>query len=704
MKKSIKLLVAFVLVVMIFAISVTAATPYETYTYSYEGNVQISPAAYEPEIKIADFGDAGILKSPNDILYDSKRDLIIIADTGNSRIVITDKNFKVVKIISEFNNNGEVDSLNEPYGVFVNRDSNLYVADTKNSRIVIFDKNFNFLKVLPTLSADVLPEGFAYTPTSVVVDNAENVYVVSMNTNMGVISLAPDGKFEGFFGAQEVAVNPLETFWRSLMSEEQLDRSEAYVSVEYSNITIDQKGFVYVTCSDIDRYELYNAVNTRSSSSAYAPIKKLNPAGTDVLVRNGFFPPVGDIEFNAYKGDPAPSQINDVELLDNGMYSLLDSSKNKIFTYDSNGNLLYAFGGVGEAAGLYHTATSFAWNNGVFYVLDAFDGSVTVSNRTEYGSLIDEVIGYQETMQYEKADSLWQTIIAKNNNFDMAYLGLGKIALENAEYEKAMDYFKIIGDKTYYEKAFKLNREGILQKIGFLTFVLIIAVVLVISLLLGKVSKYNEKLTETPHKGRFFDEIIFGLYVMRHPFDGNWALKHEKRGSVRGATFWMVLSAVSAIFAAFGACYLQKTANPSVVSALSNTVFPLGLLIVSNMCFTTLMDGKGSFKDTYITVSYATVPYALCTIPMTLVSHVLISDELSILNLFTSVILAWVLMLVFCGLMSVHDYSFGKNIVVCALTIAGIAFMLFIAIVFLSLTGKVLSLITSIITEVSYRS
>ena len=36
--------------------------------------------------------------------------------------------------------------------------------------------------------------------------------------------------------------------------------------------------------------------------------------------------------------------------------------------------------------------------------------------------------------------------------------------------------------------------------------------------------------------------------------------------------------------------------------------------------------------------------------------------------------------------------------------IAGIAFMLFIAIVFLSLTGKVLSLITSIVTEVSYRS
>lgn len=700
MKRYFKFFVALICILTIISVNVSAATPYETYTYSYAGDVQISPAAYNPEIKIAEFGEAGILKSPNDILYDTKRDLLIIADTGNNRIVVTDKDFNVIKIISEFNN----DKFNEPYGVFVNNDGNLYVADTKNGRIVIFNENFEFVKILPALSADVLPEGFTYMPISVVVDNADNVYVVSMNTNMGVISLDPEGNFEGFFGAQEVAVNPLETFWRNLMSDEQLDRSESYVSVEYSNITIDEKGFAYVTCSDIDRYELYNAVNTRSSSSAYAPIKKLNPAGTDVLVRNGFFPPVGDIEFNAYNGDPAPSKIKDVELLENGMYSLLDESKNKIFTYDSSGNLLYAFGGTGEATGLYHSLTSFTWNNGKFYMLDAFDGSLTVLNRTEYGALLDEVIGYQETMQFEKADELWNTIIAKNNNFDMAYLGLGKIALEQGKYEDAMEYFKIIGDKTYYEKAFKLQREGILQKIGFLTFAIVIAVVLVIVWLIGKVGKYNEKLTETPHSGKLFDEIIFGFYVMRHPFNGYWALKMEKRGSVRAATFWMSISGISAIVAALGACYLQKAENPSIVSALSNTVFPLLLAIVSNMCFTTLMDGKGTFKDTYIAVSYATVPYAICTIPMTLVSHVLISDELSILNLFTTVVLAWVLMLVFCGLMTIHDYSFGKNILVCLLTIVGIAFMLFIGIVFLSLTGKVISLITSIVTEVSYRS
>ena len=692
------------LILPMFTLNVTAEAPYDTYTYSYSGDVQISPAAYEPELKTVDFGEAGTLKYPKDILYDKTRDYIFIADTGNNRIIVTDKNFRLLKIISEFDNNGKTETFNAPYGVFVNKKGNLYVADSKNARIVIFDKDFNFLKILPPLSADVLPEGFSYNPTAVATDNADNVYVVSMNTNMGIISLDPDGNFEGFFGAQEANVNPITALWKNIMSEEQLERSKSNVSVEYSNLTVDEKGFVYVTCEDIDRYKLYSAVKERSTSSAYAPIKKLNPAGTDVLVRNGFFPPVGDINFTAYKDDPAPSKINDVELLDNGMYALLDTLQNKIFVYDSSSNLLYAFGGKGEAAGLYTSLTALTWNDGKFYMLDSFDGSVTVLSSTEYGSLIDEVIGYQETMQYAKADSLWQTIIACNNNFDMAYLGLGKIALEKGEYQKAMDYFKLIGDKTYYEKAYKLNREGVLQKAGFITFIVIIVIVALVAWLISKVSKYNESLTEHPHSGKFKDEVIFGFYVMRHPFNGFWGLKAEKRGSIRAATFWMVLTGVSAVFASLGACYLQKDPDASVVSALSNTVFPLLLLMASNMCFTTLMDGKGSFKNVYVAVCYSTVPYAVCTIPITLISHVLISDELTILNLFSSVIIVWVLLLVFCGLMTIHDYSFGKNIVVSVLTVLGIGFMLFIMIIFISLTGKVISLVTSIVTEVAYRS
>ena len=699
-------LLIIVTVVFSSVSSVSAETPYKTYTYAYSGDVQISPAAFTPERCITEFGDAGVLNAPGDIYYDKVNGRILISDTGNNRIVVTDSDFNLLTVVSEFNNNGKADKFNAPNGLCVTYDGYLYVSDTKNGRIIVLDKDYNFFKELPRISADILPKGFSYNPIAIGVDHAKNVYVVSENSNMGIISLSPDGNFEGFIGAQNVTTNPLEAVWRSFMSEEQLSRSESYVSVEYSNLAIDQKGFLYVTCADVDRYNLYNSVAQRSSSSAYAPIKKINPAGTDVLIRNGFFPPVGDISFGAYRGDGVsdPSQLRDVELMDNGMYVLLDTTQNKLFVYDSSGDLLYAFGGKGEAEGLYSSLCAVTYHNGILYTLDSQTGFVTVLNPTEYGKLISKVIGLQENREFSKADEIWNDILAENNNFDMAYLGIGKIALEKGDYKQAMENFKLIGNKLYYEKAYKLYREEFLGKFGLLIFAGVIVLIFVLIKVFSKISKYNDKLTENPHTGKLKDELIFGFYVMRHPFNGNWGLKAEKRGSVRAASIWLSISGISAIVKELGACYLQKAEHPSVVSALSNTVFPLLLIIVANMCFTSLMDGKGTFKNCYISVCYATVPYAITTIPFTIISYFLVTDELSILSLASGIVLAWVLMLVFFGLMTVHDYSFGKNLLVSFLTVVGVGFILFIMMIFVSLCGKMITMLSSVISELSFRA
>ena len=154
MKKIALFIVAVILILSSLSVSVSAATSYDTYTYTYSGKMQKSPAAYSPETRISDFGDIGILKNPNDIVFDSSRDYIVIADTGNNRVVITDSKLSVVKTVSEFDNNGKKDSLSEPNGVFVNSKGNLYVADTRNGRILVFDKSFNLIKELPPLSAD----------------------------------------------------------------------------------------------------------------------------------------------------------------------------------------------------------------------------------------------------------------------------------------------------------------------------------------------------------------------------------------------------------------------------------------------------------------------------------------------------------------------------------------------------------------------
>ena len=96
MKKFTKIIsLAFVMLLLVSSvISVSAAsTPYKTYTYTMDGIVTYSPAANVPDREIdyyamnmdTPIGDAtDLFVAPDGKLY--------IADKGNSRIVVLDKN------------------------------------------------------------------------------------------------------------------------------------------------------------------------------------------------------------------------------------------------------------------------------------------------------------------------------------------------------------------------------------------------------------------------------------------------------------------------------------------------------------------------------------------------------------------------------------------------------------------------------------
>ena len=641
------------------------------------------------------------------MVVDEERGLIAIADTGNNRIVLLNRNFEVTGTIGPFAlPNGTEDTFDSPSGVFITEEDWLVVADTNHGRLVVFDKDNRYLRTIDGPPAQVLPENFKYNPISVAVNAAGQFYVVSKNSNMGVMALDGDGGFQGFIGAQRVASNAAQLLWRAFMTEEQLARSVQFVPVEYSSLTIDHKGFVYVTCSSIDRFELYNTIHSRSMDSTYAPVKKINPAGTDVLRRNGFFPPAGDINFSPYDGDEAvgPSQISKVILLDNGMYMLLDSYGNKLFTYDSSGNLLFAFGGKGEALGLFsRLSAAAAWGDELL-ALDAETGAITVFRKTAYGTLLDEVIGYQENREYDKAQGLWNELLGENNNFDLAYLGVGKALMEKGDLTGAMKYFELINNKLYYSKAYGLYRQEILQRWGLWILLGVLILILLAVWVFRKIAVHNQKTLASPAGGRLRDALLLGFYVIFHPFNGYWALKGEKRGGVRSATILLALACLTQAIAAAASGFLSGDEEASVGSGVLNLLAPLLLWCIANTCFTSLMDGKGSFRDVYVAVGTSTLPVTLLVLPCTVVSHFLILEELPILAMVTNVAYIWMAALIFFSMITVHDYTLGKNVLVSILTVLGMAFILFLLFIFVSLIGRMISLVSAVGTELSLRT
>ncbi len=689
---------------------------YSTYTYSIDGWYMDSPDAYVPS-DLLDSKSMGLdkaLSSPTDITVDEDSN-VYIADATNNRIVVLNNRLKYRYSIDEFvNEHGVEDSLKNPNGVFVNGDY-IYVADTDNSRIAVFNLDGTFSHVVEAPVAKEIDVDDLYTPIAVAVDAAGRMYVVSKTTYQGIIEIGKDGEFQGFLGAQKSTLSAWEIFWRKFQTDEQRAQSERVVSTEYNNITIDSKGLIYVTTSSIDETSQQNAITSKDISGDYAPVKKLNTAGDEIMQRTGFWPPSGEVMVEtattATSGSSAivgPSTIVDVALGPEGTWSIIDTKRSKVFTYDEEGRLLFVFGDNGDQLGNFgqDKLRSMCYMGNDMLLLDQNTNSITVMKRTEYGDTLINAIKNQRDRNYDAAEQDWREILKRNNNFDAAYVGIGKAYYRQGRYTEAMEMYKAAYDTTNYSTAFKYYRQEWVSKYVLVVPVVIVAVCLALYFFFRYAGRVNKEVAVRPGgKRTYWEEILFAFHLMMHPFDGFWDLKHERRGSVRGALTFCGLAIIAFIYNAAGTAYLYNPQGTgvSIFSQIISIMVPVLLWCISNWCLTTLFEGEGSFKDIFIATSYSLVPVPLLLIPITLLTNIFTLDEAQMITMLTVIMWIWVGMLIFFGSMVTHDYTLFKNLCTTIGSIVGMVFIMFIALLFSSLVGKIVGFITSIVVELGYR-
>lgn len=729
-KRLLKFLVSsFCICLLIGTVAASAITPYTSYTYDVNGNMVESPHAYVPSIVISsasvaekfnrgDNENASSRYTATDAAFNTIKDFctdsdgyIYISDSGNNAVKVLNPDGALDLVIKTFiNDDGVSDSLSSPSGLFVT-DTEIYVADTGNSRIVIFDKRGNLNCIVPEPSSDVFPEASVYTPIAVAADKAGRIYVVSSTTNYGVISLNRDGSFNNFIGPQKVTYNAFDMIWRSFMSDSQKDKTAKLVPTEYNNLTIDSEGMIYVTTSSIDEAKQQSAIQSRSKSADYAPVKKLNPNGSDVMSRNGFYPPSGEVSVNnkvsTENSIAGASTIVDVALGPSGMWSIIDQKRSRIFTYDSNGNLLFAFGDIGEQVGQISKGSLSAidYQGTNILVLDKATDSITVYKRTEYGDLIASALQNTIDNNYTQSIEYYKSILQHNNNFDSAYIGIAQILYRSGDYEGSMKYCKLAYDTENYSVAYAALRKQWIEKYIILIPIFIVVVVILISKFLKYAAKVNKQGQKYKEKRSIKEELLYAFHILTHPFDGFWDLKHEKRGSVKGATILLVITVLTFLYQSLGQGYLYNPFNngTSIVLSISSVILPVALWVISNWCLTTLFEGEGSLKDVYITTCYSLLPLPLLIIPATIATNFTVIDEMSIVTLINTFAFFWTAMLLFFGTMVIHDYGIFKNVITIVGTIVGMAFIMFIGILFTSLVQKIFSFGYSIYVELSLR-
>ena len=129
------------------------------------------------------------LKTPRNISLDPEDGTLLVADTGNHRILRLNSYLKLIQVIGSF---GTGDGqLNSPYDVVVDKSGEIIVCDTGNNRIVRFSTNGRFIS-----SFGMKGTGRKHfdSPQGVAVDNTGNVYVADC-VNMRVKKFTKTGVF-----------------------------------------------------------------------------------------------------------------------------------------------------------------------------------------------------------------------------------------------------------------------------------------------------------------------------------------------------------------------------------------------------------------------------------------------------------------------------------------------------------------------------
>ncbi|XEC96122.1 YIP1 family protein [Paenibacillus tarimensis] len=678
-----------------------AGVKYNTYTKDSRGNlIWLQPAyfptgvlgqnLYETDPDNPDMKISSPMRNPKDIFVGANNE-IYVADTGNNRIVHMTRTGELIRYITL-----PESPLSKPEGLFVTKEGEIYIADPGNKRVVMLNKDGQLLKEFHKPESKFIPSGFVFEPGKVMVDERGFMYIAVHGAYEGLVRLDPNGKFQGFFGANETALSPLDALKRMLYTKKMYANEVPKKPETINSVATDENGYIYtVTGGTIKSKQL----------------KKLNIKGNNLIRGGGTFGET--VPWATAEGAPGTGpQLVDVAVDRSGNMIVVDQKYKYISHYDATGNLLYFWGGdsaVGSSqVGLLKSPVALDVNaDNELFILDDQENIVQVFRLSEFGQKVDEANGLTLVGNYEASEKPWREVLRLNDQFTPAILGLAQAAFKNENYEESKALFKEAGNPDGFSEAFWQIRMLWFQR-NFSLFATLIVIAAFLYFLIDKLTAKKDFRSRWRNRKRSTNKFIVSLrfigHLLKHPIDGFSSLHYENKGGYWSAVFILIGVYASLVFSQFVTSFTFNTVTFVDIYNIFRQFFIVWIAwVLSNYLVSSIYRGEGRFRDIFIGSSYALLPYIVVGVPLAVLSNVMTLSEASIYAFMERGMLVWIVVLIFWKVQSIHSYTVGEaamNIFLTLCTMLSIGVLVFIT---FGLTNDFVTLIYQMVQEVRLR-
>ena len=682
MKRKLAVAVIFSVLLAVILTSVVNATGEPTgksYFYDYHNQALACPPPYHTEQTI--YGTFGLVTPEDMMVYNGN---IYILDSTTKTVYELDKQYKlsreiVLKDTDDF-------EFVEPRGLWIDEKGDFYIADRMGQAIVKMNLNGDIIKVYHRPKTGLETAAGQYLPLKVVTDPLGYIYVLVGNEYRGLVKLNQSGEFMEYFGPNPMEITAallVDNFWRTyILNERQIDVSRRNLPPEYSNINIHE-GFIY-TCVSVLK-------------SGKETIRKINFAGQNVLkTKTGF----GDRYPNAN------TSFNAIAVDDEGFISAIDINTKKIFQYDSDGNLLYVFGGSGEQSGTFENPVAIRASGDRLFVLDKGLCNITIMAPSEFGSDVRNCQTNALKGRYNQAYDYALKINKTCMGYELAYNVLGKVEYDKGNYKKAMEYFKSSYSQSDYSNVFRSARIRFMRNNYHwaMTTIVVIAILVTIYIVIQR-----KRYKETPRKKIVLDssgKLKYLMFIMLHPIEGFEELRYNKKHSlaIGNSCYALYFFTSVLLFLYTGFSFQITNINDfNIWFHLSTTIGVLLLFVLSNYFSSTFLTGVASLKDLWICIGYAQIPVIIGNLILLFLSNVLTADEGMFLQYITFIASTYTYILMFFAVKGLQMFGFVRAFFSVLITIFGMLIFVFLLFLIFNLSIQFVSFIETVIRELVYR-